>query len=813
MNMKLNVALLVGFFACLSTPLFAQSFNVVTYGADVLDNSTDDAPAVRDAINAASAAGGGVVYFPAGVYNLGSDPNSSDYQPCSIQVFDRQNIHFRGAGAQNSEIRFLDRNHHGFYLQQSSSITFGQLKMVYDRPAHLEGRIVSYSPSVQHPMGGYSPAYVVELHPEYWPFESDPYLSSNDFTSRQFEPFDSVTRRRKNGSQAVRVDYLEALQTAHQFRVYTTLPDSEVGPAGNNTAPGTDYCAITTERVRNVAQRITNASVVRSTQCTYVGFQDIQFHNSPFFVGFHTQENAGISYRRCSVTPDPDLGPKGALISSNRDVFRAIQVRGHITIEDCEVVGSGDDAIALYSELYEIAQSSGTRAFIRNLDNPGWSVDVRAGDAIEWRHPVHMTYVGDTTIANVEPMQSNGRWVTLNGTMPPLNTVGSNRRAHMANHVIQRNVIRQSRARCIFSRASNGVILDNICNAGQLGGIVLGPDIDVHYKEGHFVRNVVVGGNTIYGNSYGKNASRSTHTFLGGLTVGISHAQSQWPTGIGNYNVALRDNWVGDNRFHGIFLGSINTSNIERNYLIANQLEPTSVAGSLRGITPNSADGMMHLQNGVNVVHSMNRIDTRLGQAPHRTISGATGTNGSVLAGDMLEGAADSTNLASTSFEMEESWSPALPKFAGTYRANGTWQRAVGDLSFKFSNWGLYGNHHRWHFYNGWVTTWCGKPNGWMEVWSGSRRIKRLTFRAAANTPPSGVASDWSLRIRGFDSLTNSWKWLKTVEPESLPYPPLFGVRTLDVPSHFNITKIRFVRLGGNQQVPYLYLDDVMLEF
>lgn len=49
-------------------------YNVVSYGATG-DGSADDAPAIQDAIDAASDAGGGIVYFPPGRYRLASAVN------------------------------------------------------------------------------------------------------------------------------------------------------------------------------------------------------------------------------------------------------------------------------------------------------------------------------------------------------------------------------------------------------------------------------------------------------------------------------------------------------------------------------------------------------------------------------------------------------------------------------------------------------------------------------------------------------------------------------------------------------------------
>src|SRR6185437_5135803 len=55
----------------------AGVYNVRDYGA-VGDGVTDDGPAVRAALAAAFAAGGGAVYLPAGVYNCGVGANAEN---------------------------------------------------------------------------------------------------------------------------------------------------------------------------------------------------------------------------------------------------------------------------------------------------------------------------------------------------------------------------------------------------------------------------------------------------------------------------------------------------------------------------------------------------------------------------------------------------------------------------------------------------------------------------------------------------------------------------------------------------------------
>lgn len=88
-------------------------FNVVDYGAEG-DGSTDDTVAIQDAIDAAAAAGGGVVYFPAGEYIVAgalqdtSNANAQIVLP-SIDVLtgDQITIELRGPFAPTPDISVI----------------------------------------------------------------------------------------------------------------------------------------------------------------------------------------------------------------------------------------------------------------------------------------------------------------------------------------------------------------------------------------------------------------------------------------------------------------------------------------------------------------------------------------------------------------------------------------------------------------------------------------------------------------------------------------------------------------------------------
>ena len=76
-------------------------FDVTDYGAKQ-GASFDNRPAIQAAIDAAHAAGGGVVYIPPGLYGVGQDPNGSG----SVVVKD--NVFVKGAGMGQTTLRVLD---------------------------------------------------------------------------------------------------------------------------------------------------------------------------------------------------------------------------------------------------------------------------------------------------------------------------------------------------------------------------------------------------------------------------------------------------------------------------------------------------------------------------------------------------------------------------------------------------------------------------------------------------------------------------------------------------------------------------------
>jgi Ca2+-binding RTX toxin-like protein len=86
-----------------AVPTGPDVYNALDFGA-VADPSVNNLDAIQSAIDAAYAAGGGIVYVPAGTYGIGKDPDDAG----SIQL--RSNVFLKGDGMGETVFRVLDSN-------------------------------------------------------------------------------------------------------------------------------------------------------------------------------------------------------------------------------------------------------------------------------------------------------------------------------------------------------------------------------------------------------------------------------------------------------------------------------------------------------------------------------------------------------------------------------------------------------------------------------------------------------------------------------------------------------------------------------
>lgn len=817
----------------LATPwLPAQTIHDVTlppYNADTNPNTAGDidGAAIRSAIAAANP--GDIIRFPAGDYEVEADTTTSGANLSHLFLDNLDDLTFEVDPVDplgSATIHFRDRARHAFRMVDCSDITIRGLTLKYEKRMHLEGTITAYTSS--------PPTYTIQLDTESQQLLGDPFIFGTQFMRWQLQAYQPVTRRHKDFSSQMIGEPL--LDIGGGFVTLKMVnPDSTVNPTAMNITLDDPANGVTGDLATVHAEVVTSAAsiaagkrsayILRSQGSTNTHIEDVTILNG-FIVSQHESEE-DIEYLRCKVIGDPGVNaPLGALISTVRDGVRFINNRQGPVVKDCVFERLGDDPINIHSHWLKI-ESIGmfNRVHLTNLAAATRPVDVRENDTLVVHDAATYEFLGTHTVSPTPPAPlptfppGGGIEVTLTTAMPS-SYVGhyvTVTQAQAPSFEISGNTMRETRARGILARGHNAKVLNNTIAGTQSGGIVLSPETEF-FQEAGFSPNLEVSGNTIHVSNYKRWAAGDTQTSLGSLSVSTGHDQSTWPIGRPQANVTIRDNWISDGRLAGLFLGSVEGVVIENNRFIACQLVPSTTAGSIRGIDSGTANGMIHLQNGLGVLRDSNLIDTQpflLGVPP---VSNPSTSNGVPISNDIQEGPnGDNTLVYGTSFELEEVWTPAPPllaptppPFSGIYNNSGAWEALINGVHFRFDDWGLFGNHHKFHFYRGWVGSRCQQAGGTMEVdLPGTIHAPlNLKFFAAANTPGSG-GDPWTLHV---EAMTTQGVWnapLLSIPSSQLPYPPTFAEFDVALPTP--LINLRFRREGGSGDTPYLYVDDVVV--
>lgn len=105
------------FGAALPQPTPLPVFNVMVFGATG-NGSTDDTVAIQSAINAANAAGGGIVYFPIGLYAVSATAGNP------ALIIPGNNITLQGAGSRGSVLFLLASSPVNAFILQAFNVSY-----------------------------------------------------------------------------------------------------------------------------------------------------------------------------------------------------------------------------------------------------------------------------------------------------------------------------------------------------------------------------------------------------------------------------------------------------------------------------------------------------------------------------------------------------------------------------------------------------------------------------------------------------------------------------------------------------------------
>ncbi|MCA9322699.1 MAG: hypothetical protein KDB53_18295, partial [Planctomycetes bacterium] len=446
----------------------SQSYLVSHFGA-IADDGVDDTKAVVRAL--ATLPEGSTLQFASGRYDFRSHDSRGH-----LNFIDMRHRHLRGAttGAR-TVFSFYDRTRPGVLMQRAADCSIEHVDLEYTQRPFTQGTIVATSSA-----GLFVDVQIAEGYPV--PEVSrDTLLWSRAESLIAYEP---LTRQIKTGGEQIRLRATNPVtrvsSTVLRMHFANATP---LGPTEFNVQSG-DLFALKCNLATIIVLRDSSQVVLRQLTITNSGSAAV-----------------ASTYDDGAVMEFLDVVPAGdALLSVNRCGLHFKESRSGPIVRDSRFERTGDDAIAIASSWLEVLAVLAPRTVILGTKN-NYVIEPRS----------HLRFQDGTNFSVLDECQTSGS--TYLGYDPtiqrhryqvelsfPTSAVAGDLAVRSdllaVGFCIERNVIRDHRARGILVKGSHGQILDNDIDGSTLGGIVLGPEIDV-FLEASFVEDVVIARNRI----------------------------------------------------------------------------------------------------------------------------------------------------------------------------------------------------------------------------------------------------------------------------------------------------------------------------
>lgn len=354
----------------------------------------DNAPAITAALNTLKERGGGTLKLKPGDYPLRAGPlipQAPNYRVCVI-AHGLKNITIDGSGAKLISLDTVGM----FGFSNVSNITIKNLSIDYDPPPFSSGKIVRIIAG-EH-------AFDIEPTPGNAPIDGRivqailAYDSEKKRLSQSaWEVYQSQGERDKDPIKR---------QPDGTFRVFqkrgTSLP--QVG-----------WHVV-------LRHQVYGHNAMSFVDCNDVSLWDVKIHTAPG-MGLYAWRCTNVKLMRFSVKPLDDRW-----MSTTADATHFLACRGTVTIDGCEFVGMGDDAVnirgkyGLVTERIDdrtLAVANGRMHPYYDKERKPWEMP-REGDAIEFGSPEQPLHALGTLIvagASVDPARKR-TIVTLTQPLP-----------------------------------------------------------------------------------------------------------------------------------------------------------------------------------------------------------------------------------------------------------------------------------------------------------------------------------------------------------------------------------------------------------
>ncbi len=296
--------------------------------------------------------------------------------------------------------------------------------------------------------------------------------------------------------------------------------------------------------------------VSNGRNCT---FKNVTLHASTSF-GVFEVNGGGNSYIGCHIVPGaPPPGATAApLLSSQADGIHSRSASPGPRIENCVLDSMGDDAVAIHGDAALVVAAEGKSLIV----SPKRELEFKVGDRLNGMSAKGQT-TPDARIISIEPIPADqapdARAVQLK-YFPDLrlassfwkqsfrieldHSLGLSEGWLVASHdrtgsgfVVENNTIRNTRARGILVKASDGLITHNTIEHATLAGIVLCAE-SRFWLEANYCHNVVIRDNVL--RDIGHGAMNAGMVQAGAITL---CSEGPGPAG-GHQNITIENNTI-----------------------------------------------------------------------------------------------------------------------------------------------------------------------------------------------------------------------------------------------------------------------------
>jgi len=458
-----------------------NAYDVKAFGAKG-DGVSDDAPAVKAAIEAAMEAGAkgakATVFIPKGSYSL------------ATAYGERQMLSFKGIknvgieGEEGSLFLVRDPMRGFFEADGGSDISFKKIAIDYAPLTFTQFKVLGDGKSVSD-----GKEFSLELL-EGYPEPSAPHLAKKE----------SIIGYKADGSMNLEAPLLKikSMEAAGERRYKAVLAGWQGSP--DFVQPG-DFLVMN--------GRHFGRSVFRFNRLVNPSLEEVKVHAGPE-VFILSAETENLQVRNCRIAPPEG---SGRLMSTSADGIFNVGGRKGPTIEGCYFSGNGDDSVNIHHTggLFYGFSSEGellvteTPWTVRKKDGEAYKPLWRAGDRVElvnskFEKAFSAKIVSlsceardgrDALRVKIEPAPGGEEFVKANPESKTANKdlIVFNLDNCGAGFSIKNNVFTNHRARGILLQSHDGVVEGNTFSKLDGGVMLVG---EWHYKDGPLARDIQI---------------------------------------------------------------------------------------------------------------------------------------------------------------------------------------------------------------------------------------------------------------------------------------------------------------------------------